>query len=123
MDKTKFISDIIKSCQFSILVVDDLIKVVAYMPPSTKMPELEDDEGTLTLEWSNNDNDKRFALHFAGTGNVVGTYVTLDCKDQDSWRYSVDKVGSIVYKLRDTRVLSLMRSREEYENNNNSGPR
>ncbi len=80
-------------------VINDFMQVLTSLPYNVKIPEIEVDDGSVSLEWGAQDGSASFALDCSGTGNVVGTLLSEEKSQQQAWRLKVRDYNNLANKL------------------------
>ncbi len=85
------------------------LECVKHVLGMCKAPTIEiEDEGGISLSWSNTQSHSEFTLTFRGTGRVVGTLVSLSQGGNVAWRLPVSIERELVNRLQEADVEALI---------------
>ena len=90
--------------------IRDLLAISYFLPPSSRMPEIEvdPDDGGVSLIWTAINKRRSFALIFNGNNKVVGTMACLDGYRYIPWSHFADQEVRISIELEHEVIMSLV---------------
>jgi hypothetical protein len=91
--------------------LDDIARVIGYLPPPFRRPLIEIDEleGDVTLSWISEDRKRMFSLHFHGNHNVIGSYTSLESGESLApWKFGIAEESKITSNIDNDKIRALL---------------